>query len=55
MKGKKIKIEIKSDGELQKVVTMRKVKKCDLKTLFFGYNVEKPEEFWDGPKGCEEW
>ena len=36
-------------------IIIQKPKKYDLKTLFDGYTGEKPEEFWDGPKGREEW
>ena len=36
-------------------IIIQKPKKYDLKTLFSGYSGEKPEEFWDGPKGHEEW
>ena len=36
-------------------IIIQKIKKYDLKTLFAGYAGEKPEEFWDGPKGREEW
>jgi antitoxin MazE len=36
-------------------IIIQKPKKYDLKTLFSGYTGEKPEEFWDGPKGREEW
>lgn len=35
-------------------IIIQKPNKYDLKTLFFGYTGEKPEEFWDGPKGREE-
>ena len=37
------------------MIIIQKPKKYDLKTLFDGYTGEKPEEFWDGPKGREEW
>jgi len=36
-------------------IIIQKPKKYDLKTLFSGYTGEKPEEFWDSPKGREEW
>ena len=36
-------------------IIIQKPTKYDLKTLFSGYSGEKPEEFWDGPKGHEEW
>ena len=36
-------------------IIIQKPQKYDLKTLFAGYTGEKPEEFWDGPKGREEW
>jgi len=36
-------------------IIIQKPKKYDLKTLFAGYSGEKPEEFWDGHKGREEW
>jgi antitoxin component of MazEF toxin-antitoxin module len=36
-------------------IIIQKPKKYDLKTLFSGYTGETPEEFWDGPKGREEW
>jgi antitoxin MazE len=36
-------------------IIIQKPKKYDLKTLFDGYTGEKPKEFWDGPKGREEW
>lgn len=36
-------------------IIIQKIKKYDLKTLFAGYTGEKLEEFWNGPKGREEW
>ena len=36
-------------------IIIQKPKKYDLKTLFSSYTGETPEEFWDGPKGREEW
>jgi hypothetical protein len=36
-------------------IIIQKPKKYNLKTIFSGYSGEKPEEFWDGPKGREKW
>ena len=51
-------IQVNDSVELlvnRNMIIIQKPKKYDLKTLFDGYTGEKPEEFWDGPKGREEW
>ena len=36
-------------------IIIQKPKKYDLKTLFADYTGGKQKEYWDGPRGREEW